>query len=139
MTTAGGLFSNKTATPANTARRMCRTLRVGDVQPFVSGESRELTKFANRRIGTIAKAAQRAATNEGVSRAKKIMGEAVERERLRTDPFEQAKQFLQRRGMVVFCCSVVGGPKDLFVIRGKDGPFSRAEIVRLAERKGWGG
>lgn len=67
-----------------------------------------------------------------------VMHEADAAEFRRTDPFEQAKSFLQRRGPV-FSAAMRGGPADQFIISGRPGFHTRDQLIALAREKGWQG
>lgn len=57
-----------------------------------------------------------------------------EREQRESCPIEQAKLRLQRRGRVVYSASVVGGPKDRFVVSGVGASLTREELLAAADR-----
>jgi hypothetical protein len=53
-----------------------------------------------------------------------------------TDPFEQAKMFLQRNGPV-FAADMHGGPMGKWFVSGQPNYLTEAELIALAEKKGW--
>jgi hypothetical protein len=56
-------------------------------------------------------------------------------EERQTNPVEQAKLALQRKGLVVYSAEVRGGRKDRFIVSGQPKELTPAELIDLAERK----
>ena len=54
-----------------------------------------------------------------------------------TDPFEQAKMFLQRKAGPVFAADMHGGPVGKWFLSGQPDYLSEPELIALAEKKGW--
>lgn len=117
-----------------------RDLKIGDVEPFVCEDLVALHSVRLQR-GRLQSAAKRAEMNGNWAnnQAKKIIDEHDERSARLSDPFEQARRYLQSRGLVIFAARVLGQTyrKSDFVIKGKDGVFKKREIIALAKRKGW--
>lgn len=111
-------------------------MKVGDVQHFVC-EDRIALARANRMRGTLERAAHGTHRNGRVSEARVILAGMHERDRRAACPVEQAKAHLRRKGFNVFCASVIDGPSDRFVIAGREGLLTRAELLAMAERHGW--
>jgi hypothetical protein len=114
--------------------------------PLMDEGERQATKAARRGAG-IRRDQERAATaklDAGVdpSKAKstfqgQLMREIARRredEVRQTDPIEQAKLALQRKGRVVYSASVSGGRKDRFIVSGQPKELTPAELVALAEK-----
>ncbi|HLZ78844.1 MAG TPA: hypothetical protein VKQ09_05845 [Sphingomonas sp.] len=63
--------------------------------------------------------------------------EMERRERVAADPAEQARLYLQRRGLVVFRAHVVDGPPDRWDVAGHDRWLTDSELIAHAERLGF--
>lgn len=73
------------------------------------------------------------------AKAATIRSEAEAKLHRATDPLEQAKQHLQRRGYNVFQASVVDPFLDGWVVGAKPDPLNDNELLDLARRRGWAG
>lgn len=114
-------------------------LEIGDTLPHRLETHAEYVEWikTRQRKGKLGKNASSNSNTEFARAARLILNGVADREKRLSDPFEQARTFLQRKGMVIFSASIVGGPEDVFRVRGKDQPFSRLQIVELARAKGW--
>ena len=74
----------------------------------------------------------------GTRNARATLGERLAADAHRaSDPFEQAKMFLQRKAGPVFCADMRGGPPNKWFVSGQPDYLSEAELIALAEKKGW--
>lgn len=109
------------------------TRRIGDVEPFHDIDHHAL-HVARCRRGALRTAAKNNSSTLGTNTARKLIAEAAERERIRTDPVEQAKTALRRRGYKVYSCAIYGGPKSLYIVGTKAQRFTASELIEMAGR-----
>lgn len=113
-------------------------LSIGDTEHFVCPD-RHQWAIAQSRRGTIRKSASSVRVNGATNQARVIMREAAGQTHRRTDKTEQAKLYLQRRGLRVFSAEVIGGPKALYVVSGRPDHLTKAELRTFAKQRGWQG
>jgi hypothetical protein len=70
-----------------------------------------------------------------VRSAMQLIRDRKSAEERQTNPVEQAKLALQRKGLVVYSAEVRGGRKDRFIVSGQPKELTPAELIDLAERK----
>ena len=75
--------------------------------------------------------------NDRTAAALKSIAGREETEARLAIPVERARQFLQRRGDVVYRASVDGGPEDQWVVNRRGALLSDAELFELARSRGF--
>ncbi|WP_337846836.1 hypothetical protein [Sphingomonas sp.] len=115
---------------------------------FAESRAQQL-RIAKGRRGSVERAAKLNVHNARTNAAKRIVAEMRERERRATDPFEQARLFLGRKGIPVFSEAVYderfseATAKALIDkggwIVGDVRVADRSAVIQIACQRGWGG
>lgn len=112
-----------------------RSLKVGDTIPCDFEIDRAAVHAVRIRRGQLEAAEARGGTNEHINRARLILAGQRERAERLANPVEQAKAFLRRKGLIVYCGTVQGYEEGTFVVGTK--LRTEAGMMALAERLGW--
>lgn len=126
-------------------------MKIGDVVAWPKGVpfEPELIRRAKLMRGTDARAAKSRAKNQRSNKARKNIEVREEDRRRLSDPFEQARIYLGRRGIAVFSAAIYDetfGPataeqlisRSDWVVDGGRYP-SRDSVIRRARIEGWNG
>ena len=106
---------------------------IGDVVAIPEDANLALALTVQYKRGKLTSNAKASNTNHYGNKARKILAGMAENERLRTDPFEQARTFLRRKGFVPV--AKVDGEHHV----GRRRFTTQAEVMAFAREKGWKG
>lgn len=111
-------------------------LKIGDVLPLPRDFDREAARSAIARRGQMARVAGRKSVNQRTNVARKILAAIEEDRRRKSDPTEQAADFLRRRRFTVFRAEVIDPMRDGWIV-GRRTIETDADLRAFAAAKGW--
>jgi hypothetical protein len=106
---------------------------VEDYQPAPARFNTEAVRIALSRRGEATRKQSAPSLKHVFAKQREFQQAAEHRQ---SDPFEQAKLFLQRLGPV-FSADLHNGPRDRWFVSGQRAYLTRDELFTLATKKGW--
>lgn len=116
-------------------------MKVGDSFPWPADVvfDPHLIKAAMAQRGRMRRTSTKVAKNAGIKRAQLIISEHDEAERRASDPYEQAKIFLGKRGWACWNRRLVNGPLFDGYQCGKVVLPDETAVIAYARKMGWKG
>lgn len=121
-------------------------MKIGDTLPIAQPIDRGELQYARQRATAVRRTAKDDTSWRG-NTARKVIAETERQQRLETDPFEQARRFLGRRGTPVYSLAVYDPTFGEQTARrliakagwrvGAEEVADRAGVIRAAEQAGW--